>query len=243
LYDLASGTLVREMMGHTNAVWRLTFSADGTRLASGTILGQARLWDVLSGADLTPVGLSYGSDINTATLSPDGQLLTLGLFDGTVVLREADTGRDRQEFSGEGAAVMSLTYSRDGTLLAAGGSDGGVRLWDVASGRELQRLGVFATGTIIVQVWSVAFSPDAALLATVSTSYDISQGGLRRPFVPDVGATLPMYHVTVWEVATGRPLTILTGHLGDVRGLAFSPDGKLLATGSVDGTIRLWGPP
>jgi dipeptidyl aminopeptidase/acylaminoacyl peptidase len=91
--------------------------------------------------------------------------------------------------------------------------DDTVRVWDVATGKQLALLQGH-TGP----VWSVAFSPDGARLATASND------GTAR----------------VWDAATGKPLALLQGHTGQLWSVAFSPDGTRLATASSDGTARVW---
>src|SRR5205807_636394 len=79
-------------------------------------------------------------------------------------------------------------------------------------------------------VKGVAFSPDGRHLAAVW-----GEGGEDGSAKPVTGQG-----AGVWEVATGKPLFRLEGHEGAVRTVAYSPDGKTLATGGADGTLRLW---
>ena len=120
--------------------------------------------------------------------------------------------------------VSGVAFSPDGQLLATASSDQTARLWDPATGEHLRTL----TGHTAA-VMGVAFSPDGRLLATASI---------------DETARL-------WDPATGERLRTLTGHAavpgrsfssGAVTGVAFSPDGRLLATASDDTTARLWDP-
>ena len=112
-------------------------------------------------------------------------------------------------------AVNCLAFAPDGRRLAAGHYDGSIRLWDVIAGtllEEMQTEGV---------VESLAFSPDGSVLATGSGYSD--------------------HAIRLWDAQTGELLRVLEGHPGAVDNLAFSKLGDFLASGSYDGTLRLWG--
>ena len=157
--------------------------------------------------------------------------------------------------------VKSVAFSPDGAVLASGGADRTIRLWDVERKAELAELGKHAEG-----VWCVAFSPDGRTLASVSGTrnpveikvWDVGSRQELRTFLRDCGhlrcvcfspdgqrlAVCGGYDDVpeILDATTGRVSCRLKGHTDFVSSISFSPDGRTAATGSVDGTIRLWDP-
>src|SRR5262249_51921688 len=121
-------------------------------------------------------------------------------------------------------AVLSVNFSPDGRVLASGGLDGTVRLWDMATSKEMKVLRGHTN-----MVADVAFRGDGRLLA--------SAGGVWDPYTNKYKAGEV---VILWEVSTGRQWVTLRGHTDSIWSLCFSPDGRTLATASLDGTVKLW---
>jgi parallel beta-helix repeat protein len=264
LWDVASGSLVRTLTGHTGVVLSVAFSPDGRLLASGScgqrnsiggcIQGEIKLWDVASGS-LVRTLTGHTGVVRSVAFSPDGRLLASGSYDDTIKLWEVASGREVRTLTGHTADVESVAFSPDGRLLASGSDDETIKLWEVASGSLVRTL----TGHTDY-VRSVAFSPDGRLLASGSDDktiklWDVATGRLvltlightdwvrSVAFSPD-GRLLASGSdddtIKLWDVATGRLVLTLIGHTDWVRSVAFSPDGRLLASGSADKTIRLW---
>ena len=165
--------------------------------------------------------------------------------------------------------VYSVAFSPAGHTLAVGSSDSTVRLWDVADPVHPRTLGPVRASTGRISVESVAFSPDGHTLASGDDARDGPAVGCRRSRASPAARPAPdrrcgrrRYRwrsapmaarwpaaacdgtVRLWDVADPaqpRPLgQPLTGSTAAVDSLAFSPDGHTLASGSGDGTTRLW---
>lgn len=204
-----------------------------------------------------------GSLFGPALFSPDGALLAVGI-DHEIYLRDADTLTDRTRLAGHTGPIYVLAFAPDGSLLASGAIDDPViRLWDPATGRLIRTLEGH-TGWIR----GLDFAPDGKTLASSSTDttirlWDLASGSSLRTFSGHTGLvggvvfapngnTLASSSrdgtVRLWDVATGAqredfkfqtPIDVQTNARYWTTGIAFSPDGRLLAVGAIDGIVRL----
>ncbi|WP_437916835.1 pentapeptide repeat-containing protein [Sorangium sp. So ce302] len=212
LWDMATGSALRRLNGHSDWVTSIAFSADGDTLASGSDDCTVRLWDVSTGNVLC-VLKGHSRHVNSVTFSPDGETLASGSSDCTVRLWQVATFRQIAVLHGHLDGVMAVKFSPDGATLASGAHDTIIRLWKVATGDVLRVLSGHRAGVL-----SIAFSPDGGTLASGSADYDIG----------------------LWHVTTGEQRHTLKGHLRSVRSVAFSPDGATLASSAGDGSVQLW---
>ncbi len=218
-----------DLEGHTEFVWSVAFSPDGTTLASGSADRTLRLWSVADGTLLRT--LEHEHMVTGVAFAPDGTTLAWGSDE--VRLWRISDGMLLRTLEGHPYGVYGVAFSPDGTLLASSGcvevrdkdhlcTKGAVWMWRVADGRLLYML------EHQHMVYSVAFAPDGATLA--------SGGCLQR--LEDRRCVEGAIHL--WQTSDGRLLGTMGGHTSWVDSVAFAPDGATLASGSSDGTIRLW---
>lgn len=185
---------------------------------SGSVLAQEQLPEFV-------LQNGHSGEVNTLAFSPDGKILASGSGDNTIKLWEEATGKLLRTLEGHSFSVSTVAFSPDGMILASGSADNTIKLWEIASGKLLRTLkGHFD------QVNVITFSPDGKTLASGSGDHIGIEG---------IGMS-DDYTIKLWEMASGRLLRTLESHSNIVTTLAFSPDGKILASGSEDCTIKLW---
>ena len=173
--------------------------------------------------------------VQSVSLSPDHRVLAVAAADGTLRLWDVtDPGRPvalgRPLVGADRSPLYTTAFSPDGRLLAGAGAAKTVQLWDVSDPARPVRLKVVMTGAAST-VYSVAFNPGGNMLAGGSADDTVRLWNVAGPAPGRPIATQPM--------AT-PPMATLTGPAGYVESVAFSPDGRTLAAGSADKTVRLW---
>jgi RNA polymerase sigma factor (sigma-70 family) len=203
---------------------RLSFSADGKKLAGCNFNNTLRIWDPATGKD-TVTGTAPGHEgwVSAVCFCPDQKRLISAGSDCRIIVWDTSAGRETQRLEGHSSWVWCLALSPDGKALASGSDDRTIRLWNLATGKEIQQFKCKGA------VKALAFSPDGQRLA--------SAGG--EDLYPTWKNASPP-ETAVWEVSSGKQLFTLVGHESGIKSIDYSPDGKLLATGGNDKSVRIW---
>jgi WD40 repeat protein len=258
LWDVKSGKSLAALEGHSEAVAALVFSPDCKTLVSGSWDKTVKLWDIASLKEIATLK-GHAGPVRSVVFSPDGKALASG--GGSVKLWDIASRKNTVTLK----AHSVLAFSPDGKTLFTGergsSSTSFIRSWDAASGKQVKEW----KGPSYVT--ALAMCPRGKTLARVTQRnrvppnlrlFDVGMGEISNPrhLFPFHGGPLAFNPsgtilvtrgedntITFRDVASGKKTTTLKGHTGPVVSLVFSPDGKVLASGSSYNTIKLWGLP
>ncbi len=222
IWDLARRS--RTLFGEPyELVYTAALSPDGRTIAIAGGSGSLSLWDKNSARVLGALRAkrSLVHALYSLTFSPDGETLALTAGKGIYLFRRLGGGLVRQ-LRGHNHTVLDAAYSPNGRLIASASIDNTVRIWLARTGSQLVELrgdGDVMTG--------VAFSHDGRFLAAGTGFLSTTSGD-------------PASSVCLWELGDLERRIILKGHRDRVGPVAFSPNRLLLASGSADGTVRIW---
>jgi WD40 repeat protein/serine/threonine protein kinase len=252
IWDASTGDKVIEIPAHTGTVHTVAFHPDGDKVLSGSWDGSLKMWEVASGKELFRVG-GGTREYDSFSISPNGDLFATGTgFTAEIRLHDARTGNLVATLTGATERVGVTAFSADGGWLVSGGETGEVAVWDVSrrAKRWTARLGqgrIRSVTTSADNQWVAALSQSGAIavweIETGQQKFSLEEpGAYCLRFTPDnqrlvsggADATLKF-----WTVDTGQKACTIAGHRGRIYSMAFSPDGRRLATTGDAGAVFL----
>lgn len=212
LWESSTGRSKAVLTGHRGAIFSVQFARKADFLASGGGDGNLKLWSRSSQKERSSFHHKGGS-IRRIAIAPDDATIAVAGTDPAVELWDLADGHQRATLEGHASTVYNVVFAADGRLLVTGDFGGIIKFWDPATGSEL---GSFRGDTLGIR--ALALSPDSRTLASASA-------GDRD--------------VRLWEVPSRKAIGSLPAP-EHVQAMAFTPDGRYIATGSRNGTIRIW---
>ena len=231
LWDAATGTHQATLASAVGGVRSLAYSPDGNTIACGSRNGNAQLWDTQT-LKLKSTLTGHTARVKSIAYAPDGNTIATASSDGTVQLWDAATGKSKATLTGY-MRINTAAYSPDSKTIVTGNQDGKVHFWDVSTGALKNTF----TGDENGIIFNITYSPDGKTVAVVSSNND--RVLLRDAKTGKHKATLAHFGLidTIFLLLQNREY--------DIGPIAYSPDGKTIATGGdyytiEKGTLYLW---
>lgn len=212
LWNLDTGTVIREFRGHQGNVVRFAEVPDQHQFVSCSMDATLRLWDLETGECLH-VLTGHQHFVWDVDISPTAPLMASVSFDGTTKLWDLNTRECLRTIASHASQLCAVVFSLDGEQLITSGTNGAISIWDAQTGECLHTLSGH-------QGWvsALALSPDGTVLA--SGSIDNT--------------------VRLWDLQSMTCTHVLKKHKQWVLSVSFSPDGKLLVSSGCDEILCLW---
>lgn len=258
-----TGDWIGTFVGHKGAVWSAHINAPALQVVTASADYTVKLWDALTGDEVHT--FAHNRIVKTVRFSKDDRRIVTGGQDKT--LRVFDLGQPSADggapagpvpsepalkLEGHTDTVKVALWSGDDKHIISGGADGGMRVWDVRSGQlvatrptrgAVTSLEVCLDGrhVICTSGKTVTFF-DAETFEekkTVTLGVDVNSASLSPDGLMFVAGCVD-FSARVYDFTSHAELEMLKGHHGPVHVIRFAPDGATFASGSEDGTLRLW---
>jgi WD40 repeat protein/serine/threonine protein kinase len=256
LWDPSSRRLLNTLRFGEGKVYRIAFFPDGKRLAAASDDGAVWVC-ALNPPIATKIISGTESKVCIVRISRDSSLFATGDIEGTIQLINLQTSKLLHVLRGHKASIRGLSFSKDGAVLASASNDRSIRFWDTKSGACTSVHFENSRWTFA----DVEFSSDDAYFATIGGGADVSlfkmpglkliselplhaANALKARFSPDdtmLASTGEDKIVRLWDIADGRIINTLAGHLDAITQINFSADGfKLLSLSPRESVVRIW---
>ncbi|OPB39830.1 Vegetative incompatibility protein HET-E-1 [Trichoderma guizhouense] len=254
IWDVATGACIQTLQGHTDHIKSIaTISPD--QIVSGSHDGTIKIWDLAIGTSEK----SFDSNsrlVQSTALSLDGRQMASGLTDDRIKVWDVETGACVQTLEGHSDFVTSIVFLKHGQIASASW-DGMVKVWQVDTGACVQTLKAYngavysiassANSKYIalglkkrVEIWNVVkgkcswILEDTGFVSSLAFSMDAQQLVLGSSTFENTGK------ITIWNIATEKCTRTLEGHDSEILSIAFSSDGRYVASASADSTVKVW---
>jgi eukaryotic-like serine/threonine-protein kinase len=221
------GKLFTTYSKHSAAVLDIAWSPDGKKIASASADKTVHIWNAKSKNPIL-IYRNHAKPVSAVAWSPDGSRIVSGSWDTTVQVWNVPTGRKLFTYRGYTREVSTVAWSPDGEYIACGSWDTTVQIRQAKSGSRL-----FTYQGHTSPVYAVAWSP-----ISLSTNHE---AGLRIASASGDAVNADVDNtVQIWNAFSGDNALIYRDHFYFVRAVAWSPDGKKIASASADTNVQVW---
>lgn len=232
MWNTATGALEKVFPGNGSVIWSVAWHPGGSMIAGSGEDKTIRLWNVETGQVIKTLQ-GHMLNVWAVKFSPDGTKLASGSFDKDVKLWDVNSGALIRTMKGHTEAVVALDFTPDGSQVASTSDDVTIRFWNVNDGRQAR---LIKYGPEHVQ--AIAFSPDGKRMMTGGRD-KTTLGEMLQNFIGDSKYNKGI-SARLWDLREGKVIQTFTEHANDANDVAYSPDGKWIATASSDHTVHVW---
>src|SRR5688500_14858586 len=255
---IASSRIRKTFAAHQGEIWAMTYSSDGTLLATSGADKNIQIWDTTIYKNLLTLNVPE-AEVKSIAFSPDSTRIATASADASVRIWDVKTGQLEYELKGHSKVVQAVAFSPDGKQLATSSMDKSIRFWDAATGKEL------ATWQDIQEPTNqLVYSPDGKRILFVDDRvlmneeghlhvmdavsgeeiYRVPLGYYGFALSPDgkqIALTLTgNKFISVLDASNGQLLFNIPRPPNRIMWLAFSPDSSRLAIAGLDRKVHIW---
>jgi WD40 repeat protein len=238
IWNAETGELAHTLKGHRDYVYQVVFNRRGTRLATCSYDRTVRVWDIETGRP-THVFREHTEAVYAVAFSPNDRWLASGAGDRSVKLWDLASGSRMFTLTEPTGVVQTLAFHPSGLALSAAGADKTIRTWDLTPTQNRSTDGGEAETTAGAATAAPATSKaaaDAQAANPPATNAQAANAQAKKTGAADDGES----EARVPPVRVGSEARSIRGHNAPVLRIAYSPDGKWLASSDDDGVVKIW---